>query len=270
MSEIIANGVRLHVQHLNPVPAAARKAPPVVFLHGLGMDNMASFYYTVAGAVAKTGAEAVLYDLRGHGDSERTRTGYTIEDSVADLTGLLDTLDITGPVHLIGNSYGGTIALDFAVEHPARVASIILIEAHFNVEGWAEQIAAERERVAGVVAEMGEENLQAWIRRFGRKVVRMMDALTDLANHTSFYPDLTKARPIPAERLRALTCPIRAVYGEESDVPDYRSQLADLLPHAGVTVVPGVGHSVLMDATPQVREIVVDWLAGQASDPCLR
>jgi pimeloyl-ACP methyl ester carboxylesterase len=265
MSEIVANGVRLHVQHLNPVPAHERSRPPVVFLHGLGMDNMASFYYTVAGAVARTGAEAVLYDLRGHGDSERTRTGYTMEDSVADLTGLLDALGIPGPVHLIGNSYGGTIALDLAVEHPARVASIVLIEAHFNVEGWAEQIAAERERVAQVVAEMGEENLQAWIRRFGRKVVRMMDALTDLANHTSFYPDLTKARPIERDRLRALTCPIRAVYGERSDVPDYEKQLHDLLPHATLTVVEGVGHSVLMDATPQVREIVVDWLASQCA-----
>jgi pimeloyl-ACP methyl ester carboxylesterase len=270
MSEIIANGVRLHVQHLNPRSAAARTAPPVVFLHGLGMDNMASFYYTVAGAVSRTGAEVVLYDLRGHGDSERTRTGYTIEDSVADLSGLLDALGVTGPVHLIGNSYGGTIALDFAVMYPARVSSIVLIEAHFNVAGWATQIAAERERVAAVVAEMGEENLQAWIRRFGRKVVRMMDALTDLANHTSFYPDLTQAQPIPAEQLRALTCPIRAVYGEQSDVPDYERQLTDLLPHAGVTVVPGVGHSVLMDATPAVREIVVDWLAKQSSGPCLR
>jgi pimeloyl-ACP methyl ester carboxylesterase len=261
MSEVLANGVRFHVQHLNPVPAADRTAPPVVFLHGLGMDNMASFYYTVAGAVAKTGAETVLYDLRGHGSSERPRTGYSMEDSIADLTGILNAIGIDGPVHLVGNSYGGTIALDFAAVHPERAASIVLIEAHFNVEGWSEQIAAERERVAGVVAEMGEENLQAWIRRFGRKVVKMMDALTDLANHTSFYPDLTKSRPIPTDALRALTCPIRAIYGERSDVPDYRRQLNDLLPHASLTVVEGAGHSVLMDATPQVREIVLEWLA---------
>ncbi|MGQ0625341.1 MAG: alpha/beta fold hydrolase [Sporichthyaceae bacterium] len=261
MSDVLANGVRFHVQHLNP--AAERTAPPVVFLHGLGMDNMASFYYTVAGSVAKTGTECILYDLRGHGSSERPRTGYTMEDSVEDLRGILDAIGITGPVHLIGNSYGGTIGLDFAVVHPDRVASIVLIEAHFNVDGWSEQISAERERVAGVVAEMGEENLQAWIRRFGRKVVKMMDALTDLANHTSFYPDLTKARPIPTERLRALTCPIRAIYGEESDVPDYSAQLHNLLPHATLTVVEGVGHSVLMDATPAVREIVTEWLASQ-------
>jgi hypothetical protein len=53
------------------------------------------------------------------------------------------------------------------------------------------------------------------------------------------------------------------VYGENSDVRDFTRQLADLLPHASLTVVQGVGHSVLMDATPQVREIVVGWLAEQ-------
>lgn len=268
MSEVTANGVRFHIQHLNPVPAEERTTPPVVFLHGLGMDNMASFYYTVAGAVAKTGAECLLYDMRGHGSTERPRTGYTMDDSVADLTCLLDEIGITGPAHLVGNSYGGTIALNFAVSAPERVASIVLIEAHFNVEGWSEQITAERERVAGVVAEMGEENLQAWIRRFGRKVVKMMDALTDLANHTSFYPDLTRTRDVPREGLRSLTCPVRAIYGENSDVPNYDRQLHDLLPNATLTVVKGAGHSVLMDATPQVREIVLEFLASQASNSC--
>ena len=78
------------------------------------------------------------------------------------------------------------------------------------------------------------------------------------------------ARAVPRTVPVTLDRPIRAVYGEQSDVPDYGRQLADLLPHAAVTVVPGVGHSVLMDATPQVREIVVDWLAKQSSGPCLR
>ena len=44
-------------------------------------------------------------------------------------------------------------------------------------------------------------------------------------------------------------------------MPGYRRQLNDLLPHASLTVVEGAGHSVLMDATPQVREIVLEWLA---------
>jgi len=87
-----------------------------------------------------------------------------MEDSIADLGGLLDALDITVPVHLIGNSYGGTIALDFAWS--TRIGWQYRVDrGALNVEGWAEQIAAERERVALVVAEMGEENLQAWIRR---------------------------------------------------------------------------------------------------------
>jgi pimeloyl-ACP methyl ester carboxylesterase len=147
MPEITANGVRLHVQRLSPRHRPLTPTQPVVFIHGLGMDNMSSYYYTLANPVAQAGAEVILYDLRGHGLSERPRRGYRVADSVADLAALLDALGIEGPVHLVGNSYGGTVALSFAVSYPGRVASLVLIEAHFTVAGWAEQVAAERDRI---------------------------------------------------------------------------------------------------------------------------
>ncbi|MGH3815270.1 MAG: alpha/beta fold hydrolase, partial [Pseudonocardiaceae bacterium] len=147
MAEIIAGGVRFHVQRLAPRRGPCRPEHPVVFIHGLGMDNLSSFYYTLANPLAHAGAEVILYDLRGHGLSERPRTGYRVGDSVADLAALLNALAIDGPVHLVGNSYGGIVALGFAVAHPNRVASMVLIEAHFSVAGWAEQIAAEQSRI---------------------------------------------------------------------------------------------------------------------------
>jgi len=260
MSEIVANGVRLHVQHLNPVLAAARTAPPVVFLHGLGMDNMASFYYTVAGTVAKAGTEAVLYDLRGHGDSERTRTGYTIEDSVADLAGLLDALELTGPVHLIGNSYGGTIALGFALAHPERVASMVLIEAHLTVAGWAEQMKATLCRIG---SDLAAGNTQLWLSMYHRKHARMAERANDLINGTTFLTDLLTVDPLDPRSLRTLECPVRAVYGEHSDAVDYAHQLDQYLPSCALTVLPGFGHSVLMDATVALRKIVLSWFATQ-------
>jgi pimeloyl-ACP methyl ester carboxylesterase len=58
---------------------------------------------------------------------------------------------------------------------------------------------------------------------------------------------------------------VRAVYGEHSDVVDYARQLDEHLPQCVLTVLPGCGHSVLMDATTQLREIVLDWFTTQAS-----
>jgi pimeloyl-ACP methyl ester carboxylesterase len=146
MAEVTANGVRFHVQRLTPRRPAcaadgAENGAPVVFVHGLGMDNLSSFYYTLANPVANAGNEVILYDLRGHGLSERPSTGYSVSDSVTDLHSLLGAIGVTGPVHLVGNSYGGTVALGFGAAHPDRVASMMLIEAHFAIEGWNEQMA---------------------------------------------------------------------------------------------------------------------------------
>lgn len=258
MAEILARGVRFHVQRLTPHQSPRHPEHPVVFIHGLGMDNLSSFYYTLANPVAHAGADVILYDLRGHGLSERPPTGYQVQDSIADLTALLDTLAITGPVHLVGNSYGGIVALGFALTHPHRVASMVLIEAHFSVAGWAEQITAEKSTIDTALA---ENPLRGWLDQLGRKVTRLMDMAEDLLNHTTFLTDLKTTQPIPMNRLRTLTCPVRAIYGEHSDVIDYAHELDTYLPHCMLTVLAGCGHSVLMDATPALREIILDWFA---------
>ncbi len=260
MAEIVANGVRLHVQRLTPRHRPRQPQRPVVFIHGLGMDNLSSFYYTLANPVAQAGIEVIMYDLRGHGLSERPPTGYRVGDSVADLAALLDALGIDGPVHLVGNSYGGIVALGFAVAYPHRVASMVLIEAHFSVAGWAEQIATEQSTIEDVLARGA---LRIWLDQLGRKVTRLMEMADDLLNHTTFLADLKAVAPIPMSRLRTLSCPVRAVYGEHSDVVDYARELDKYLPHCVLTVLAGCGHSVLMDATPALREIVLDWFATQ-------
>ena len=69
MAEIVARGVRFHVQHLDlSLGGNHPDRPLVVFLHGLVMDNLSSWYFTVANPVARI-ADVLLYDLRGHGKS---------------------------------------------------------------------------------------------------------------------------------------------------------------------------------------------------------
>ncbi|MGT2531711.1 alpha/beta fold hydrolase [Streptomyces nojiriensis] len=109
MAVVLADSLRFHVQRL-PADAAAAgpDRPVVVFLHGLVVDNLSSFYCPLAVPVALAGHETVLYDLRGHGRTERPPTGYDSRTAVRDLFALLGALDLGGrPVHLVGNSYGG-------------------------------------------------------------------------------------------------------------------------------------------------------------------
>src|SRR5258708_25996152 len=104
MAEVQVNKLRFHVQRLGAGP------PTVLFLHGLVMDNLSSFYFTFANPVAQR-AEAVLVDLRGHGKSDRPPRGYALADFESDLAALVETMDLKPPLHLVGNSFGGLLAL---------------------------------------------------------------------------------------------------------------------------------------------------------------
>jgi pimeloyl-ACP methyl ester carboxylesterase len=269
VADVVANGVRFHVQQLAPPPSDGRSSvpgprPTVVFIHGLIMDNLSSFYYTLANTCASGGENVMLYDLRGHGLSERPPSGYTLEDSVDDLVALLSALGIDGPVHLVGNSYGGTIGLAFALAYPERVASLILIEAHFAVSGWAEGMARTLRTIADG---MEMEFQQAMITAAGRKMIRMAKKAEALINHTSLVPDLLSIIPLAREPLATITCPVLAIYGEESDVIERAHELDLALPDFTLDILPGCDHSILMEVPSHLQAVLAWWLAGHVGAP---
>ena len=82
MSTLIANGVAHHVQELGPSDAL-----PVVMTHGLVIGSLASWYFTVGPALART-RRVRMYDLRGHGRSARMPSGYDTHTLATDLDAL--------------------------------------------------------------------------------------------------------------------------------------------------------------------------------------
>jgi pimeloyl-ACP methyl ester carboxylesterase len=264
VAEIVANGVRFHVQQLTPPPGAEASRSParptVVFIHGLVMDNLSSFYYTLANPVAAAGAEVVMYDLRGHGRSERPPLGYALEDSVEDLVAVLFELGVDGPVHIVGNSYGGTVGLAYAMAYPERVASLVLVEGHFAVQGWGEEMART---LWGIAFGMELEEARAWVAAAGRKMTRMAKKADALINHTSLVEDLLTAIPLPREPLATLACPVLAIYGDESDVIDRARDLATLVPDFTLNILSGCGHSILMEVPGHLQAVLAWWLGGR-------
>ncbi|MGH3920441.1 MAG: alpha/beta fold hydrolase [Pseudonocardiaceae bacterium] len=259
MAEITTNGVRLHLQRLTRRHRSSQLEHPVVFIHGLILDNLSSYYCTLANPVAHAGADVILYDQRGHGLSERPLSGYRLSDSVADLAGLLEALGVDGPVHLVGNSYGGTVALGFAVEYPERVASMVLIEARVPLGGWAEQMTATIRKIGSDLA-AGESG--RWVAQ-SRKHTDPTALGQDLIQHTTYIKDLLATEPLEERQLRMVTCPVRAVYGKQSDILDHAHVLDGLLPQCALTVLPDADHLVLAKATRVVRAIVLDWFTAQ-------
>ncbi|HDJ83867.1 MAG TPA: alpha/beta hydrolase, partial [Desulfurococcaceae archaeon] len=100
---------------------------PVVLLNGIFMNTKSWFYqYTVLSRKYKV----ILHDLRGQWNSEKPKNedAYSIEIHADDLKELLDKLRITN-IHLVGTSYGGEIALQFAIKYPEYVKDLIVITA---------------------------------------------------------------------------------------------------------------------------------------------
>ncbi|TNE86845.1 MAG: alpha/beta fold hydrolase [Deltaproteobacteria bacterium] len=254
MAEIEVGGVKLHVQRLGDSPRE------VVFLHGLVMDNLSSWYFTAATRVA-TSRGVLLYDLRGHGRSKRPETGYRLEDLVAELLGVLDAEGVER-AHLVGNSFGGLLAVAFALAHPERVASLFLVDALLPTAGWGERMVG----TLGLTGDARDATIgrlfENWLGRHSeRKRNKLAKQASALVEGTTLLADLRGSASFAPDALEALTMPIRAIYGAESDVlPDGRL-LAEHAADVSLTVLDGCSHSVMWEATEAVVSGITGWLA---------
>jgi len=251
-------GLRFHVERLGPTdrPPAAT----VVLVHGFPADTLATYYFTVAPALAESGLDVVMYDQRGHGRTTRPASGYHLERFVADLADLLDELGIAGPVHLVGNCFGGMVCFGMAVLHPDRVASIFAIESEPATPQWAIKVAPSLEHgrtdpdlaasIASITAEHGSH--------MGRLALRAAQMLRT----TSVVDDLLASRLLlKPEEFDRIRCPVFAVYAADTDLVGVAERLRATLPDCRTAVVPDQDHFVLSGAPEQISALLLDWLA---------
>lgn len=266
MTEMLANGVRLHVQRLAPPSGVRPSGKTIVLLHGLIIDDLSSYYFTLANPLSAAGHDVIMYDLRGHGHSDRPLTGYSLDDGVADLDGLLTALDIRQPVHLVGNSYGGAIAMGMALQHPHRVADVTLIEGLYADEGFGEEMA----ETLGILTKcVYEEKWRAWIAERGRKTMKMAHRGVSLIENTSIQQDLLATVPHPPSSFQALQVPVLAIYGGASEILYRAHKLERLAPGVRLIVLPDLDHRVLLNASPYLCQVLLWWLKGHHGEPPL-
>jgi pimeloyl-ACP methyl ester carboxylesterase len=258
MPEAIVRGVRMHYQRLGTEGAE----PRVVFLHGLVVDNLASWYFSVACSVA-TFADVLLYDLRGHGRSERPSSGYAVDDMVLDLGGMLDATFGVAPVYLVGNSFGALLAVQFAKQFPERVSGLVLVDGHLGNDGFAD-------RMVRTLSLRGEEadraiadSFRNWLgKESPRKRARLVKQAHALVRETSLVDDMRVSRPLDRVDFSQIRTPTLALYGEHSDIIDESVPLLASMPSCTLNILPSCTHSVLWEATDDVRTRTVAFCRG--------
>lgn len=98
----------------------------VVLVHGFSVPYF--IYDPTFDFLTQLGFRVLRYDLFGRGFSDRPHTRYNIDLFVRQLSDLLDALQLTRPVHLVGLSTGGPIIATYAARFPERVDKLILID----------------------------------------------------------------------------------------------------------------------------------------------
>lgn len=251
--------ISTHVQRL---PAAGRgedqgEPPVVVFVHGLLTDSLASYYFTLGPAFAAQGIDVIMYDLRGHGRSDRPRTGYRLESFVDDLVGLLDALGERRRVHVVGNSFGGTIASAAAAWYPDRIATVTMIESEPPVAVWTGHMA---EGLTDAKNQLRHEEVIGWIKdNHGAHTARLSRNASRILQTTTLADDVPAGRVIDDD-LSAIGCPLLAIFGDESGLSAQVPELEAKLARCRTVVLPDQGHSVLVERTEDTMSILLDWV----------
>jgi 3-oxoadipate enol-lactonase len=142
---------------------------PVVLLHGL----TATHRYVVMGSksLQRAGHDVVSYDARGHGASDPAPSpeAYTYEDLAGDLLGVLDDAGFDRAV-LAGASMGAHTAIRLALDHPERVAGLVVVTPAYDPESWPGNLerwdalsdGLRHGGVDGFVDAYGDEGPEKW------------------------------------------------------------------------------------------------------------
>ena len=245
--------------------------PRLVFIHSLALDG--SIWN---GVVKELGAdlEILVYDCRGHGQSERRPGPYTAQLFADDLAALLDHCGWPAAL-LAGCSMGGTVALSFGAAYPKRAQGLALVDtAAWYGANALEEWRARGEKAANEgFAAMIDFQLSRWFSDGFREAhVEEVEAVARvfLANDVGCYQAscamLGKADLRDA--VRSFRMPVSVIVGKE----DYATPLAmsqnlhDLIPGSTLTGIRGGRHLTPIQCPKEIAALLKN-LARQATAP---
>ncbi|MEW6380461.1 MAG: alpha/beta hydrolase [bacterium] len=263
MPKVLVNQLAIHYQQHG-------KGPDVVLIHGI-TGNLSIWFMNILPALAKK-YRVTAYDLRGHGYSDRPASGYTSDEMIEELKGLLDHLKITRAL-LIGHSFGGAIALHFAAAYPQQTAGLVILDAGIPAllhlrrlddwQGW-ELYRDDLERV-GIHTEEELVDVENVVRKsfyvpiqHGLRIggTRQSDRLVHLIEDTSVLKEFRSVKSLTEEKISQISCPAFCIYGSFSPYRAIGERLKEIMPDCEFATISDQGHFYPMQSPHVLLELL--------------
>ena len=235
---------------------------PAILFHGFGGD-LNNWLFNHEALAAKRAVYAV--DRPGHGGSSKDVGGGTPASFKNTLQGVMDAFGLA-KAHLVGHSMGGGVSLDFALAHPERTLSLVLIAS----TGLGPEI--DGGYIEGFVTASRRRDLKPHLEKlFGdpslvtRQLIddvlkyKRLDGV-DLALRTiadQFFPEGRQALVLRG-RLSELTVPALVLWGAEDRILPV-SHAEGLPANIETRILPGAGHMVQMEAAAEVNRAIASF-----------
>lgn len=242
---------------------------PVAFLNGILM-SMAS-WQPLLDALPPS-YRYLRHDFRGQLRSSQDLPIPAMDSHAEDFKALLDHLEIER-CHLVGTSYGGEVALLFALAYPERVSSLSVIASVSYSDALLERQVGLWSKLAACSPGLLYEALAS-----------TSYSAAFLAEHAAYLEQRRKGFlslppvffqafqrlcaafqqfELPPARLAAIMVPTLVVAAEKDilKTPAYSAQLATHIPSARLEVIPGAGHAVVIEQPEVVAALLHQFMA---------
>ena len=237
----------------------------IAFGHSLGASG--KIFEPIRPALENHG-QVLTWDARGHGNSEKPVSGWTVEDLAADLRALIEHLGEDRAV-VAGLSMGGNTAVVYAVAYPDTLDGLILVDTtawygEDAPEVWEQKAHnAETEGMEPVLA----ANMSRWFSdSFPDEHPDRVEMVAEmvLANDPSCYAAAGRAlgRFDAREGLSQIDCPTLILVGSEDPAtpPAMAQDLHRNIANSELHVLPGLRHMTPVEAPDRVGQLIGDFL----------
>ena len=243
-SVALSTGVTLRYVEHGPTSGV-----PVILLHGV-TDSWRSFEPVLRRLPTTVRAFAITQ--RGHGDSDRPDSGYRYVDMSDDLGAFMDAMRLPSAV-IVGHSMGSMVAQRFAIDHPDRVAGLVLAGAFATLQDHPAITDFVNTTIAGITDPIDRQ----MVREFQTSTLAraIPPAMLDTAVNESLKVPARVWRqtfrgfldtPDFSDELGAVSAPTLIVWGDRDSYATRSDQdrLIDALPHARLLTYEGTGHAL--------------------------